>query len=107
MNEPPSVKARIVVDPGHPALDGHFPGNPLLPGVAVLDEVIAAAEAWLGKAWRVRGLPQVKFLSPLRPGEAADVHLELREGHVHFVVQRGETAIARGILSPGDGKTGP
>ena len=96
-----------MVDPEHPALEGHFPGNPLLPGVVVLDQVISATEAWLGDAWSVRGLPQVKFLSPLRPGEAAEVGLELREGRVHFVVQRGADLIARGILSLVGGATGP
>ena len=28
----------------HPSLPGHFPGAPLVPGVVILDEVIAALE---------------------------------------------------------------
>lgn len=99
MSEPRHNETRFVVDPAHPSLEGHFPGNPLLPGVVVLDHVIAATEAWLGEHWRAGGLPQVKFLSPLRPGDAAEVRLVLREGRVHFTVLRGDTTVAQGILS--------
>ena len=107
MTERTRTEARFAVDPAHPALEGHFPGNPLLPGVVVLDQVIASAEAWLGAGWRVGGLPQVKFLSPLKPGDTADVRLELREGRVHFTVERGDTTIARGILSAADAEAAP
>lgn len=99
MKRGPEAEARFVVDPQHPALEGHFPGNPMLPGVVVLDRVISAAEAWLADSSRVRGLPQVKFLSPLRPGDEAIIRLVLREGRVHFTVACNDTTIAQGILS--------
>ena len=34
----------FVVEPCHPCLPGHFPGSPLVPGVVVLDQVLAAIE---------------------------------------------------------------
>ncbi len=56
----------------HPSLPGHFPGNPVVPGVVILDRVCAAIEADYGTtaAWR---LPQVKFLQPLLPGQEAHI----------------------------------
>ncbi|WP_018873685.1 hypothetical protein [Thioalkalivibrio sp. ALJ16] len=49
----------------HPALPGHFPGHPVVPGVVVLDQVAAVAQAHgLGS---INALPQVKFLAPLAP----------------------------------------
>ena len=30
----------------HPSLPGHFPGAPLVPGVVILDEVVAALAEW-------------------------------------------------------------
>jgi 3-hydroxyacyl-[acyl-carrier-protein] dehydratase len=105
VTEAPAREERFVVDPRHPSLAGHFPGNPVLPGVVVLDRVISAAEAWLGGDWRVGGLPQVKFASPLRPGDEATIRLVLREGGVHFAVRCQERMVAQGVLSPSGGGT--
>ena len=60
----------FVIDADHPALPGHFPGHPVVPGVVVLDRVLAAIEATHGPLGALR-LPQVKFVQPLLPGEAA------------------------------------
>ena len=58
----------------HPCLPGHFPGQPIVPGVVVLDHVLAAIEQAHGALGALR-LPQVKFLQPLLPGEPARVEL--------------------------------
>ena len=62
----------------HPCLPGHFPGRPVVPGVLLLEQVVAAIEAVHGPLAGVR-LPQVKFVRPLLPGEQAQVSLEPRE----------------------------
>ena len=66
---------QFVIPADHPSLPGHFPGNPVVPGVVILDRVFAAIESEHGTAaaWR---LPQVKFLQPLLPGEPARVELD-------------------------------
>jgi 3-hydroxymyristoyl/3-hydroxydecanoyl-(acyl carrier protein) dehydratase len=50
----------------HPCLPGHFPINPVVPGVVILDLV---SESILGMwpGYRICAIPQVKFLSPLPP----------------------------------------
>ena len=65
----------FVIEPDHPSLSGHFPGRPVVPGVVVLDRVVAAIEAAHGPLPPLR-LPQVKFLQPLLPGEAARIEFE-------------------------------
>ena len=82
-----------------PALAGHFPGNPIVPGVVVLDAVISTAEAWLGASFHVVGLSHAKFLAPLKPDEAARIELVLRGPLLEFSVYRGQTTIAKGALS--------
>ena len=65
----------FVIGHDHPALPGHFPGRPVVPGVVVLDRVVAALERLHGPLQPLR-LPQVKFLQPLLPGERARIELE-------------------------------
>jgi len=84
----------------HPCLPGHFPGRPLVPGVVVLEQVLAAIEARHGPLGPLR-LPQVKFVQPLLPGEDARVELDACEGEGpaarwRFRVWRGDTLLASG-----------
>ena len=90
--------ATINIAARHPALAGHFPGNPIVPGVVILDAVISAAEEWLGPKLHVRTLSLVKFLAPLKPDESARIDLVLRGSMLDFVVHRGETTVAKGAL---------
>ena len=98
------LSATLRVPAKHPALAGHFPGNPIVPGVVILDAVISAAEAWLGGGFHVHGLSHAKFLAPLKPDEAARIELSLRGPLLEFAVYRGEATIAKGAVS-GTGDT--
>ena len=69
------IAASFVVPGTHPCLAGHFPDNPLVPGVVIVDRVVAAIEAAHGPLGAMQ-LPQVKFVQPLRPDERADIAIE-------------------------------
>jgi 3-hydroxymyristoyl/3-hydroxydecanoyl-(acyl carrier protein) dehydratase len=85
----------------HPALAGHFPGDPVVPGALLLARVARAA-AKLADA-PLAGVPAVKFHAPLRPGERFEVELARSAGAlVEFRVLRGDTKIASGSLRFGD-----
>jgi 3-hydroxyacyl-[acyl-carrier-protein] dehydratase len=88
----------FVVEEDHPSLPGHFPGEPILPGVVVLDRALQAAEAWLGSMLLVTGLAHVKFASPLRPGDRARLNLRLDAPSLRFEVHNGETLVAKGAF---------
>jgi 3-hydroxyacyl-[acyl-carrier-protein] dehydratase len=93
--------AAFRVPASHPCLPGHFPGNPLVPGVVLLDRVVAAIEAAHGPLGAVR-LPQVKFVQPLRPDEAATVTLQPMPGdgrRWRFRVEREGVLLAGGEVA--------
>jgi 3-hydroxymyristoyl/3-hydroxydecanoyl-(acyl carrier protein) dehydratase len=69
---------KFTVPGDHPALDGHFPGRPVVPGVLLLDYVLDAIEARHVLPLPLR-LPRVKFARSLLPGEGARVELEPME----------------------------
>ncbi len=73
-----------VIPANHPALAGHFPGNPIVPGVVLLDAVIAAlADRHPDQA--VIGVPVVKFLAPLRPEQPFLIRwVATRPHHIRF-----------------------
>ena len=92
------------IDADHPALPGHFPGRPVVPGVVLLDQVAMAIEGEFGA--RVAGLPQVKFLLPLLPEQDAELHLVEKDKKIHFALFHNGTSLATGIAEievvPGD-----
>ena len=87
---------QFTIPPDHPSLPGHFPGNPVVPGVVIMDRVLDAVEAETGVKVGALRLPQVKFIQPLLPGQAADVSLEGAAPKWRFRVHHDERLIASG-----------
>jgi 3-hydroxyacyl-[acyl-carrier-protein] dehydratase len=84
----------VCIATNHPALPGHFPGNPIVPGVVLLDRVAAAIERSLGK--RLAKIAAVKFLAPLKPDEIAELHVSSDGARVRFRIDRAAAPILRG-----------
>jgi 3-hydroxyacyl-[acyl-carrier-protein] dehydratase len=92
----------VAIDAAHPAFDGHFPGRPVLPGVALLAEVLEAAHdeprlaACIGAAPR---LAVVKFLAPVGPGASLAISFRLAARMVDWQVRDGEREVASGQIA--------
>jgi 3-hydroxymyristoyl/3-hydroxydecanoyl-(acyl carrier protein) dehydratase len=97
-NDTATHAAMLRIAHDHPSLAGHFPGQPVVPGVLLLDRILDAAQAWLGATVTVRSLPQVKFISPLLPGQDAQLELKRSGDELRFIVRRGEAVIAQGAF---------
>ena len=83
----------------HPALAGHFPGYPVVPGVVLLNEVLETLRRGSTASLVVTGLPIVKFSSPLRPGEVVKIHVdEEGAGQATFSCQVDARLIASGAI---------
>ena len=64
----------------HPSLAGHFPGNPIIPGAVLLDEILAAIEGAQGQPTAAWAVKWVKFLRPVRPGDELALEITAAPG---------------------------
>lgn len=77
MNSSQLKHSYINITADHPSLAGHFPGNPVVPGVVILDQVRQCIEEWKHSSIAASALKSVKFLSPLVMSETASQSLSL------------------------------
>lgn len=84
----------------HPALPGHFPGHPIVPGVILLEAVIRALPGHTGYATRVIGFPAVKFLAPLLPQRAFEIGFSRkRPGQAQFDITADGEKLVSGTVN--------
>ncbi|MBI5430980.1 MAG: hypothetical protein HY938_11075 [Nitrosomonadales bacterium] len=57
----------------HPCGAGHFPGNPIIPGALLLDEVLAKIAAQSGGEDGIWQVKSAKFPQPVRPGDTVRI----------------------------------
>ncbi|MDQ0140660.1 AMP-binding protein [Cupriavidus necator] len=93
----------FVIDGGHPAMAGHFPGHPIVPGVVLLDHAMLALGRALGRPLAVAQASMLKFLSPVRPGERVEVLHQSEpaaDGNdtIRFTLRSGGRDVASGTL---------
>ncbi len=87
---------------------GHFPGDPIVPGV-ILTEALAQAAGIAGGSgdsaarYLLSGVRVMKFPAPARPGESIDLYAKKvggMAGLLNFEVEArvGESSVARGQI---------
>ncbi len=95
------------IDPGAAFFAGHFPGDPILPGVFLIEAAAQTAGVMMGaqgstggETKRLAAVNQFKFLQPVRPGATLKIETRLlveREGMAlvsAVVTVEGETVAA-------------
>lgn len=84
----------------YPALPGHFPDHPIVPGVMLLDHTLRTIDAVPGRSPGTCKVNSIKFLSPVAPGEALDLASETTSSNaVRFIIRADEREVASGTPS--------
>lgn len=68
----------IRIEAGHRIFDGHFPGNPVTPGVAQMEIVKELVGEVLAQPMRMQTMGNCKFLAILNPQTDAQVSVDLK-----------------------------
>jgi 3-hydroxyacyl-[acyl-carrier-protein] dehydratase len=85
LEEGTSIVAEHLVSMSDPILQGHFPGNPIVPGVVQVEAMAQAAIvlAYASKAFDPKthlcyfiGIQQAKFRAPAVPGEVLSIRVK-------------------------------
>lgn len=89
----------LTIPADHPALAGHFPGMPVVPGVVLLDEALHAIGTALGTDLSACRIASAKFLSPVLPGQAVEVlHDVDGAGAIRFALMHDGRKVASGVV---------
>lgn len=75
---PNVLSATALAPEGSAWFDGHFPGEPILPGIALVHTVYSVIKQDVrarGEDMELCSLRRIRFTRPVRPGESIDVSL--------------------------------
>jgi 3-hydroxyacyl-[acyl-carrier-protein] dehydratase len=92
---------------GHPAAQGHFPGNPIIPGAVLLSETLCAIEAGLGTSLSPCRIRYAKFMRPVRPGDSVTIeYAGLADSGIKFACTvKGKTVLSGEVMRGPDPST--
>ncbi|CAN5572209.1 3-hydroxyacyl-ACP dehydratase [soil metagenome] len=86
------IDALIQIDAAHKIFEGHFPGQPVVPGVCMMQMIKEILEQDLGKKTQLTVADQLKFLTLIDPTQTNSIQSELKystgeDGGIHLTAQ--------------------
>ncbi|MCD0469475.1 3-hydroxyacyl-ACP dehydratase [Flavobacterium sp. JAS] len=67
----------ILINEKHEVFNGHFPGNPIMPGVCMIQIIKELTEAITKSTLMIQTLVNVKFMALINPETTPELRLEL------------------------------
>jgi len=104
-----SASLELEAPPRSPYFAGHFPGHPILPGVAQLEWVSRIAAALFPSYGDFNGLHALKFQQPILPGTLLQLQLklDLERGRLQFSLASTDGPHASGSIAFKEVSCGP
>ena len=88
----------LVIPSTHPALDGHFPGQPIVPAALLLDQLCECLQETTG--YRFRQAKQIRFLRPIKPNQLIVIKCEVKNSDDYrFQCSVEGDLVVKGLLS--------
>ncbi len=72
-----NFNARIFLNKDHDIFKGHFPGNPVTPGVCMMQIVKELTEGCTGRKLFLKSASNIKFMAIINPYETPELDLQL------------------------------
>ena len=72
------IWAELVIDAGHKIFEGHFPNQPVVPGVCMMQMIKEILEQVLGKETNLVQAAEMKFMAVINPQENNLVHASIK-----------------------------
>jgi 3-hydroxymyristoyl/3-hydroxydecanoyl-(acyl carrier protein) dehydratase len=92
----------VDIRPGPAFFEGHFPGQPILPGVALLHLAAGAIAQARGKPIALRGIPHARLRQLVAPGDCLSLSVREEQGdRLRVELHRGEERVANGEFELG------
>lgn len=76
-DETGQIKALLSIDQNHDIFNGHFPDNPVTPGVTQLEMIRQILSKCLQKDLMLKEAKDLKFLAPIIPPHTNDIELTI------------------------------
>jgi len=73
-----TIAAHLRLNAAHRIFKGHFPGQPVVPGVCMVQIIKEMLEAALGKTLQLRKADHIKFLAVIDPRKSIDIDAAIR-----------------------------
>jgi len=68
--------AAVEINPEHAVFEGHFPGNPVVPGVCMIEMIRTVLEMEYNKTFQLSETKNAKFLNILNPRNTPGVEIK-------------------------------
>ena len=93
---------------------GHFPGEPIMPGVLIIEAMaqiaaVVVGSEMMGKKVKsekrmgyLAGIKEIKFKRPVRPGDQLEINVEIVQKLANLFKVKGEAKVDKEICAQGE-----